>query len=145
MGRRSMLDSVLYSVLTTHWLLRMMMRCLGPATVGSRRQSAERFCNTMVAAVGGIAFNGVCRINRMLSPEPGRVMREDGAFPVIAATFVQCPLCRQSSPTSRVIKNVRAGEGLPNCCICTEALSSVCLPCGHLCVCEACFSQMPRS
>lgn len=142
---RSMLDSVLYAALSTHWMLRMITRVF---FLGSRRHSAERYVNTLIAAVGGVVFTGVCRINRMVSSNPENVLtrtaRDDAALGVIEM-FIQCPLCRETVPTSRAIRNVHAGEAVPSCCVCTENRSDVCLPCGHLCLCQACFSQMPRT
>ncbi len=63
----------------------------------------------------------------------------------LPAITLVCPLCREPSQAGRAIKNVRAGEAVPICCVCTEEPSTVCLACGHLCLCLGCFRLLPRS
>lgn len=147
---RSMLDSVLAGALAANWVLTGLARLMPRR----RRPRAEWFCTTIIAAVGGVAFNGVGRISRMLAGPPPRVISSSGqgllegslgVSPLAATLLVQCPLCRTMSSAGQAIRNVRAGEAVPACCVCTEAPSNVCLPCGHLCLCQDCFSQMPRT
>jgi hypothetical protein len=89
----------------------------------------------------------VCRINRMLNSEPGQASSRSSLVDsqsFMMSPLVQCPLCRERTPANQAIKNVHAGDSVQLCCVCTETRSDVCLPCGHLCLCQICFSQLPR-
>lgn len=136
---RAILDSVLAGALAANWLAARFARLL---SWPSRRAQAETYCSTLVAAVGGVAFSGASRLQRMLTESGGAIVGSTGDM---QGPSVQCPLCRVASVASRAIRNVRAGESAPICCVCTEAQSDVCLPCGHLCLCQECFRRLPRS
>lgn len=136
---RAILDSVLAGTLAANYILTAMARLV---SWPSRRVQSEWICSTIVAALGGVAFNGASRIMRMLV--------DDGPMPVASSVdvqgpLVQCPLCRIACPANRAIRNVRVGEAAPTCCVCTEAQSDVCLSCGHICLCQECFQRLPRS
>jgi len=133
-----MLGSVLAGALMANWLLASMARLLSRP---SRRAYSEWACSTIVAAVGAVALSGASRLQRVLTGEGGQPLAAAAEAP---GPCVQCPLCRTASPTGRAIKNVHVGEAAPACCVCTEARSDVCLPCGHICLCQHCFGMLPR-
>jgi len=138
---RSLLDSVLTGALAANWLLFSMVRFL---TRPSQRPRTERVCSTTVAALGGVAFTGATRIQRMLTDDGAGATRLGVAAEPLEP-LVRCPLCRVASPAGRAIQDVRAGDAVPSCCVCTEQKADVCLLCGHLCLCGDCFSHLPRS
>mmetsp|Transcript_56991 Transcript_56991/g.144654 ORF Transcript_56991/g.144654 Transcript_56991/m.144654 type:complete len:336 (-) Transcript_56991:271-1278(-) len=138
---RSLLDSVLAGALAANWLLFRMVRLL---TRPSQRQRTEWVCSTTVAALGGVAFTGATRIQRMLTDD-GASTTGLGTTAEPLEPCVRCPLCRIVSPAGRAIQDVRAGDSVPCCCVCTEQKANVCLLCGHLCLCGDCFKHLPRS
>eukprot|EP00927_Polykrikos_kofoidii_P018251 TRINITY_DN18420_c0_g1_i1.p1 TRINITY_DN18420_c0_g1~~TRINITY_DN18420_c0_g1_i1.p1 ORF type:complete len:415 (+),score=57.54 TRINITY_DN18420_c0_g1_i1:224-1468(+) len=155
-------DSVLYGGLAANGFLAGLARILFAPASATRRWRAERVCSTTVAVMGSLAFGGACRLRRLMHPN-GRESRDrdhnsyrrGGAIEQRVALLgmdgldalmlsVNCPLCRCYVPSASAIRNVRAGDTVPTCCVCTETHSSVCLPCGHLCLCEYCFEKLPR-
>jgi len=131
-------SSVLAGTLAANSVAAAATRVLMPS---GRRSNARLFCSTIIAAVGGIAFTSASRIQHMLAPDRAqRLGVQDNLTPLVS-----CPLCRVASAASQAIRNVHAGESVPVCCVCTEERSDVCLPCGHVCVCDACFGRLPRT
>ncbi len=61
-----------------------------------------------------------------------------------AVRYVKCPLCRALGPRSGAILGVRGvGDSQGEvCCVCLDAKSTVALPCGHVCLCQACFDKL---
>jgi len=55
---------------------------------------------------------------------------------------VRCPLCRTPSLAAAAIVVSGADCALPKCCVCLSVTSRVCLPCGHICLCSACFDKV---
>lgn len=66
------------------------------------------------------------------------------AYGQSAIHLIRCPLCRTVCDTAQCVKGVTGVERAPNCCICLEHKSTVCLQCGHLCVCPGCYSDLVK-
>lgn len=106
------------------------------------RPRQTRATTTIMAIVGSVLFSFVSRLGRMVSDSGGN----RPALGVLPSTpHVSCPLCREMTAAGRAIKGVRAGDMIPICCVCTEIKADVCLACGHLCLCQDCFSHLPRT
>lgn len=136
---RTLVDSVLSGALMANWFLSKFAQFFSRQ---AQRQNTEWACSTTVAAVGAIALNGALRITQMLSDDGGaNTSSGAGSF----EPMVRCPLCRILCPVQRSIKNVCAGDGVPTCCVCTERKADVCMTCGHVCLCGACFAMLPRT
>jgi len=141
--QRAMLDAVLSITLLANWLAAGLTQ---RASMRSSRGPASRpasLASTTIAALGGVAFSGAARIQRMVSSEPANLARPLGANPL--EPLIRCPLCRVATPSGRAIQHVHAGDSVPLCCVCTEAKADVCLPCGHFCLCGECFQHLPRT
>jgi len=140
---RVLLDSVLSGALTANWLLSTFCSFVS-FRPNALRYQREIICSTTVAALGGVAFTGAARLQRMLT-DAGDGRSRLGDEEATLEPLVRCPLCRECTPAARAIQNVRAGDAAPTCCVCTEQRASVCLVCGHLCLCEECYLQLPRT
>lgn len=60
----------------------------------------------------------------------------------VPSAFVRCPVCRALNSMDAAVQNVHGVEGAVDCCVCLEETSSVCLPCGHMCLCGRCFEKI---
>jgi len=136
---RAMYDSVLAATLAANWILAVAARFVSMVT---RRNHGDRLFSTIMAALGVVAFNGASRLQGLLIGDRANRQRLPPAH--MSELLVLCPLCRVLNPVHQAIKRVRACDHAPICCVCTDAQSDVCLPCGHLCLCEACFTCLPR-
>jgi hypothetical protein len=65
---------------------------------------------------------------------------------------IRCPLCRSIVERGRCVRGVKGGRSASACCVCLddgqeskdgEGSARVCLPCGHICLCETCFDRLP--
>jgi len=145
---RSFLDGVLDGTLSANRLVGSVSHWF--SSDRRQREQIEWMSSTTVAALGVVAFNGAARLQRMLHDHGAHGPRlpdaNAAALPLgIVQPLVSCPLCRVLSPAGKAINNVHAGDRMPPCCVCTEESSNVCLPCGHVCLCQHCFLQLPRT
>lgn len=136
---RQMQDLLLAGMQNSHWVV---LRTVQLFSRPSRRQLVQKWCSTLMVALGGVTLGGVGRIQRLLlsarASVPSAIAGSSTSLSLSAdgGPAVQCPLCRRLVLTNRAIKGVCAGESGPDCCVCTEAPAKVCLPCGHLCLCQ---------
>ena len=60
--------------------------------------------------------------------------------------LLRCPICRHLSKRSDAIEGIKGLEGdASTCCVCLTETSSVCLQCGHVCLCGGCLERLLRS
>ena len=57
-------------------------------------------------------------------------------------SIVRCPMCRAISFRGDAVEGVKGVKQGQTCCICLEEEATVCLSCGHLCLCGGCIDQL---
>ena len=57
-------------------------------------------------------------------------------------SIVRCPMCRAITSRGDAVEGVKGVEQGQTCCICLEEEATVCLSCGHLCLCGGCVDQL---
>lgn len=60
---------------------------------------------------------------------------------VLPSAFVRCPICRVLTSKDAAVQGVFAVDDT-KCCVCLEEAASVCLSCGHLCLCGRCLGEL---
>eukprot|EP01047_Picozoa_sp_COSAG01_P001500 COSAG01_NODE_34_length_34978_cov_45.798475_27_plen_517_part_00 len=59
----------------------------------------------------------------------------------VPSALVRCPICRVLTSKDTAVQGVFAVEHT-QCCVCLVETASVCLACGHLCLCGGCLGEL---